>query len=297
MIDVSMKILETFDTAGWGGQLEADLRGRALESLEGGKVLYFPQLAFVLEDRERRFLSPAWVDGKSKNISFNPRTGELRGSPCTGDARRELTALLARYSARARHFMAELLPRYAPALEQGRTSFRPVEVTGRPGSYKKDDRRLHVDAFPSQPVQGRRILRIFTNVNSDGSPRVWNIGESFESFARAFLPRAARPWPGSGWLLQRFGITRGRRTRYDALMLQLHDHAKLDGHYQQHAPKVQVLFPPGSSWVVFTDQVLHAALGGQYLFEQTFYLPVRAMAAPEQSPLRVLERLSGCPLV
>ena len=32
-------------------------------------------------------------------------------------------------------------------------------------------------------------------------------------------------------------------------------------------------------------------MAGQYLFEQTFYLPVAGMVDPAKSPLRVLERL------
>jgi hypothetical protein len=43
--------------------------------------------------------------------------------------------------------------------------------------------------------------------------------------------------------------------------------------------------------------VLHAALGGQFMLEQTFFLPVAAMLHPERSPLAVLERLSGRSLV
>ena len=50
-------------------------------------------------------------------------------------------------------------------------------------------------------------------------------------------------------------------------------------------------FTPGSTWLVYTDQVSHAAMAGQYAFEQTFYLPVSGMADPSKSPLRVLERL------
>jgi len=47
----------------------------------------------------------------------------------------------------------------------------------------------------------------------------------------------------------------------------------------------------------FTDSVSHAAMSGQLVFEQTFYLPVRAMKNPERSPLRVLERLARRTLV
>jgi len=54
-----------------------------------------------------------------------------------------------------------------------------------------------------------------------------------------------------------------------------------------------VAFPAGATWLCFTDQVLHAALSGHSALEQTFHLPVDAMARPERSPLRVLERLTG----
>lgn len=53
-------------------------------------------------------------------------------------------------------------------------------------------------------------------------------------------------------------------------------------------------FPPRSSWLVFTDQVPHAAMRGQYLMEQTFYLEVEDMLQPETSPLhRLRERLQA----
>jgi hypothetical protein len=104
-------------------------------------------------------------------------------------------------------------------LEQARTSFRPNEVAGRNYSPRHDDRRLHVDAFPSRPMAGKRILRLFSNVSPDGVVRAWRVGERFEPFARRFLPRAGRPLPGSAWLLEQLGITKGRRSAYDHLML------------------------------------------------------------------------------
>jgi hypothetical protein len=44
--------------------------------------------------------------------------------------------------------------------------------------------------------------------------------------------------------------------------------------------------------MVFTDGVEHAVLEGQYLLEQTFYLPVSAMRDESKAPLRVLEKLA-----
>lgn len=53
--------------------------------------------------------------------------------------------------------------------------------------------------------------------------------------------------------------------------------------------KQRIDFPAHSTWLVFTDHVSHAALSGQFLLEQTFYLPVDAMVAPEKSPLKQWE--------
>jgi len=76
-------------------------------------------------------------------------------------------------------------------------------------------------------------------------------------------------------------------------MLGIHDGMKADSEYQQRSPQSKVSLPSGSSWACFTDAVPHAAMAGQYAFEQTFYLPVEAMVNPAQSPLRILERLTG----
>jgi hypothetical protein len=81
------------------------------------------------------------------------------------------------------------------------------------------------------------------------------------------------------------------------MMLELHDAAKLDPEYQRDAPRREVAFPAGQAWIVYTDSTVHAAMAGRHALEQTFYLPVRAMAAPETAPLTVLERMVGKPLV
>jgi hypothetical protein len=174
-------------------------------------------------------------------------------------------------------------------------------VEGRHYSRINDDRLLHVDAFPSRPMRGRRILRFFANVAPPSSPhgglRHWQVGEPFEDFAGRFLPRLAPPVPGKSWLYGKLGITRGQRSQYDELMLSLHDAAKLDAQFQAKSPHMPVEFPPGSCWLVFTDQVLHAALGGEFALEQTFHLDIAQMREPARAPLKVLERLSGRTLV
>jgi hypothetical protein len=229
--------------------------------------------------------------GRAKNISLSPDGGAVRGvDPASAAA---VGALMRRYAAWAEALLLDLAPGYAGKLERGRTSLRTRAVSGEGLSPRKDDRRLHVDAFASQPTGGRRILRVFSNINPDGEARLWRVGEPFEAHARRWIGRLRRPMPGEAWALHRLGITKTRRMPYDSLMLGLHDASKLDADYQRTAPRRDIAFPAGSSWIVFTDSTVHAAIAGRHALEQTFYLPVGAMAEPPLSPLRVLERLSG----
>ena len=267
---------------------------RGVETVvENGEVLSFPLLPFVLSPAEQKFLDPRWADGKAKNISLRWPSGEMRGA--AGDAADliALRAMIVRYTECSEALALRLFPHYRGHLKRGNTSFRPVDVAGRATSWRQDDTRLHVDAFPSNPMHGTRLLRVFCNVNPNGRPREWRVGEPFEAHARRYLPAIPRPLPGSAWLLAKTGITKRRRTEYDHLMLQLHDRAKADAEFQRNSPQARVDFAPGTTWVVFSDQVLHAAMGGQHMMEQTFYLDVTQQQRPEASPRGVLERLLG----
>ncbi|HEX6704228.1 MAG TPA: Kdo hydroxylase family protein [Albitalea sp.] len=264
--------------------------------VEDGAVLSFPQLAFRFSDKERAFLDEHWADPKAKNISVRWPAGELRGA--AGDPARhaELRALIVRYAEYSESLALRLFPHYRGRLRRGNSSFRPIDVAGRETSWRKDDTRLHVDAFPSNPMQGTRLLRVFSNVNPNGQPRHWRIGEPFAAHARRYLASYTRPLPGSAWLMHRLGLTKRRRTEYDHVMLQLHDHAKADIEFQRKSPQAEAFFAPGTTWVVYSDQVPHAAMGGQFMMEQTFYLDVEDLQRPETSPLRTLERLLHRPL-
>lgn len=274
--------------------------------LESGAVLSFPDLRFALSTAEQAVLDPRMSDGKAKNISLrwadvaNPEPrkpiAELRGAAGTPTELQALHGMVNRYAELSEALALRLFPCYRGGLRRGGTSFRPIDVSGRVSSWRQDDTRLHIDAFPSNPMQGTRLLRVFSNVNPDGQPRRWRVGESFEEHARRYLPDIARPLPGSAWLLARSGITKRRRTEYDHIMLQLHDRAKADAAFQRDSPQARVDFAPGTTWVVYSDQVLHAAMGGQHMLEQTFYLDPAALKRPETSPRDTLERLLGRPL-
>jgi hypothetical protein len=263
--------------------------------LEREGLVVLPGRPFQLAPSEADLLDPAHGDGRAKSISLGP--GGVRGAAPDPQLQRRLAALMQRYADWAHDTLVDHAPRYAPGLSIGRTSLRTRDVADGAESLRKDDRRLHVDAFASQPTAGRRILRVFTNVNPDGEARRWRVGEAFEDHARRFLDHARPQLPGEAAALRALGVTRARRTPYDHLMLQLHDGAKLDDRYQETAPARDVAFAAGTSWIAYTDSVVHAAIGGRFALEQTFYLDPAVLAEPAASPARILERLTGRALI
>ena len=289
-------VIAQFSATAWAGPFAAADQARAIAALEDGKVVTLPHLAFALTPEETPFLDAGALDNTRKNISYDPKTNRCAGSGYTGLELDRLSAMLQRYAAATETLLQALFPTYTPQLRRARTSFRPAEISGREYSPRHDDRRLHVDAFPTRPTHGERIVRVFNNVAPHDIPRQWRVGEPFPDFATAFLPRLRPMFPGQSWAMHTIGLTKGRRSAYDHYMLGLHDTGKLDTKYQSTAPQADVAFAPGTTWMCFTDQVLHAALAGRCAFEQTYHLPVAAMAAPEKSPLRVLERLAGLAL-
>jgi len=289
-----MTDIAAFDVASWRPALGPDAQDVAIRTLEGGGVLILPQLAFPLSADEQRFLSPRWSDGRAKNISFDG--GKLKGARGSADELAALSRMVARFAAEASGLVRALFARYAPYVRRARTSFRPQPAVGRAVSWRKDDSRLHVDAFPSRPNHGERILRVFCNV-SPGEDRVWRVGEGFEAVARRFLPGIRRQIPGEARWLSALHVTKGLRSQYDHLMLGLHDGAKADLAYQANCAQQVVRFAPGTTWLCFSDQLMHAAVSGQYMLEQTIDLPLAALYDRERSPLAILERLCGRRLV
>jgi hypothetical protein len=270
-----------------------------IAALEAGKVLYFPDFAehgFKPQKEELALFREDIRDPKSRNISLDAG-GNLKGAAGDADTQALLAGMIGRFRAEAESLLGRLVPRYSEHLRRGAVSFRPSRVETREQSWRADDRRLHVDAFPSRPNRGERLLRVFTNVNLEGEPRVWRVGEPFETVAERFLPRAK---PYAAWrakLLASLGVTKSLRTEYDHLMLQLHDGMKRDLDYQKNAPQVTFGFPPGSAWICFSDQASHAAMSGQYMLEHTLQLSPAVQYDRESSPLAILTRLRGHALV
>lgn len=262
----------------------------SINFLEAGSVLFFPKYYFA--PIENTLLSEHVLDGTRKNIGYDPKTKKL------GAYKKEIAGLdtklrhmMQGYAEFAHQLIEKTLPSYISHLQWGRTSFRPAQISGRASSKRKDDTRLHVDSFPASPVNGLRILRVFCNINPHNEPRVWNIGEPFAEVLNRFAPKISSYSKMKAKLLQLIKTTKTLRSPYDHYMLHLHDAMKHDDTYQNTVKKTQVAFPAQSTWIVYTDHVSHAALSGQHLLEQTFYLAADKMENPEHSPLRQWQKI------
>lgn len=269
----------------------------AINALETGNVLYLPSYAFKLEPNESRIVLTNAIQIKHKNVSYDFRHHQLSGINHTLTKQEDaatLQVMMHRFAHFSHDLIHNLLPSYHDSLQWGRTSYRPIEIEGRARSKRQDDTRLHVDSFPSTPTQGLRILRVFYNINPNEKPRTWHLGEPFETVLDKFSPNIPAFNAMLAKSLHWLKLTKSLRSAYDHYMLKLHDSMKLDDNYQQNVAKHRVDFPANSTWIVYTDQVSHAALSGQFLLEQTFYLPVTAMQSPEHSPLWQWEAHKQC---
>ena len=201
------QVIERLPLQTWHGPFDTEVCTQAVDALESGRVL-LAELPFSMSPDEAFLLSPAIMGSERKNISYDPPTGQVANTALAGAQADSLKHMLRRFGDAAEALLRDLLPGYAAELQRARTSFRPAEIAGRDYSPRHDDRLLHVDAFPSRPMHGRRILRLFCNVAPDGIPRDWRVGEPFADFARRFLPRTGNAIVGSAWLLERLGLTK-----------------------------------------------------------------------------------------
>lgn len=177
---------------------ENDAAPDACVELEAGKVLYLPHLSFHVTSDELGLFRPDILAPKVRNISLDAN-GNLKGAAGDDTTQAALRAMMMRFRGQAVTAIHRLFPRYRRTLRMDPASFRPQVVETRHQSWRADDRRMHVDSFPSRPIRGERLLRVFTNVNPVGVPRAWRVGEPFEDMARKLLPRATRysPWQES----------------------------------------------------------------------------------------------------
>jgi hypothetical protein len=278
--------------------------------LEQGDILFFPGGGFDIPDAIRTALMGATQDARSfhKNIAYKPNIDEVTG---LADARESeiIRKPMREFSRCALEFMARILPEYARAWKIDYASFRSIEERGRELPLKKRNDLLHIDAFPTRPVFGDLILRCFTNVNPEQS-REWITSDPFAKLAKQQAEKAGlaqfvnaansslhKLRRGATRVLGDAGVPVVDRSPYDAFMLHFHDWLKGNEEYQRSSPKYRFDLPPGSTWLVFTDMVPHAVLGGRLALEQTVIVSRDSLDNPERAPSAILERIAGRPLI
>jgi hypothetical protein len=279
--------------------------------LEAGGILYFPQTPVPIPLADLQFLLGQRQTGSSlhKNIAYKPDRDQLSGADRKTAAPghiEQLHSVMRRYSAGIDNFLAGFLVPYQRRWRLDYASFRPLEEEGRDLPVRRRNDLLHTDAFPTRPTRGWRILRFFHNIHPTRT-RDWVVGDPFAKVVTAFAPaKLATPRPDSAatrtakQLAQASGLAglvpQWKRTPYDEFMMQLHNAMKEDSTFQSSCARENVRFEPGSSWMVYTETVPHAVLGGQYALEQTFLVDPAAMVTPESAPISVLEKMSGARL-
>jgi hypothetical protein len=277
------------------------------ERLERGEVIHYPVCPFPLpQGDDRHFLLQQRLASRAhKNISFDPHTGKAGGFARTSDPQAErLRQLFADFSEAITTWLAQTLPGYAAGWRLDQVSFRPEEEATRKLRLKARNDLLHVDAFPSRPTNGWRILRVFANVNLM-EPRIWVTSDPFGKLLERFGHEVGLP-TGTGLdmlselrdrVVRLWRPGRAPRSAYDAFMLRFHDYLKANDDFQERGPKRYWTFAPGSAWMCITDTASHAALRGRYALEHSYFLNPATLALPDESPAALLEHACGRPVL
>jgi 3-deoxy-D-manno-oct-2-ulosonic acid (Kdo) hydroxylase len=279
--------------------------------LEAGDILYFPQTPLAIAESDLQFLLGQQQTDSSlhKNIAYKPNIDKLSGvDNKTADAAAvaRLQSIMRQYSKSVTEFLTRFLAPYNANWQLDYASFRPQQEEGRALPQRRRNDLLHTDAFPTRPTYGARILRFFNNIHPTRT-RDWIVSEPFATIVKQFAP--AEIAPRVDGVLSRAAKSLGRsiglaaaipsikRSPYDDFMMRFHNFLKENPSFQANCPKHSFNFPPGSSWMVYTDTVPHAVLAGQYALEQTFLVRPEALVRPETSPLKVLESIAGTALI
>ena len=293
------------------GRPPSDEQARAwCTQLEAGKILYFPQTPIAIVQGDLDFLLGQQQTDSSlhKNIAYKPNVDRLSGVDAKADAAAvtRLQTIMRGYSHAVVRFLTGFLSPYHANWKLDYASFRPQEEQGRDLSPRRRNDLLHTDAFPTRPTHGARILRFFNNIHPSRT-RDWVVGDPFATVVPQFAPAQIAPRPDTAVSRATKSLGRSvglgaiipflKRSPYDDFMMRFHNFLKENPRFQAECAKHPWEFPPGSSWMVYTDTVPHAVLAGQYALEQTFLVSPEALVAPETSPLKVLESISGASLV
>ena len=218
--------------------------------LEEGHILYLPKSPIVPPEADLNFLLRQCQSGASyhKSVAYRPLRDKITGfrGDAKGSKERPLT-IMRNHSRQCTGFVNMLLSPYAGAWNLDYASFRPEEEEGRQLRLRARNDLLHVDAFPTRPTNGDRILRLFTNINPRQSRR-WVTTRTFNALVPQFAPsllsvpnalekvrKSALYWICK--VAQSMGLPVVARSPYDDSMLRFHHFLKENQNFQVQSPE------------------------------------------------------------
>jgi len=272
------------------------------EALEQNELQVLTDCPFSLpDDDDRAFLfSQQSISRGSKDISFDPCNGRLTGLRLLDQhSRTRLAGILAKFSAGVTDWLQNCIPEYASGLSRDRVSLRTREEATRVSRLVARNDLLHIDHFPTRPSFGRRIVRVYVNIDPTDS-HIWSVSERFPELLARFAAKNRIPartieqWVAPTQSMVRlFKGKKANRSAYDAWMLRLHDFLKENQGFQTKAARKVHTFEPGTMWALFADGLAHAQLRGRYALEHSFFVDSSCLVNPQVSPVTLLEVTSN----
>jgi hypothetical protein len=298
--ETPLQVLMTGEAAGPVASSDNFAPEDACRYLEQGGILYFPKSPFAFSEEDLHFLlnQRQLEVGYHKNIAYRPLSRKITGVKAdNGTDIERLGRIMQNYTDQATTLLNTVLSPYTHYWRYDYASFRPFEEHGRKLRLRARNDLFHVDAFPTRPTRGGRILRVFTNI-SPSINRIWRTSFNFEQLLTRFkddvkpLQRYMADERRTAVMInlaRMLGLKIPYRSAYDRWMMDFHNFLKENEAFQESARKDPWEFPPGSSWIVYTDTVSHAVMSGQHAVEQTFIISPEGMVQPEAAPLNLLK--------
>ena len=282
------------------------------DELEQGRIVLFPRTPVLLPtDADLAFLrEKAGARLLAKNVSYYPEAHRLAGIKADPGVAERTLEILESYSTRVLTLLRRLMPRFMASARLGTTSFRPMQEQGRNLLPHASNELVHVDAGAYGATHGDRILRFFTNVNPS-EDRVWVtkgiFADLYQRHANAAgIAGKARVRVEEKWMDRAYTKLVCAASRwvplakvidsspYDRAMRKFHNYMKDAPAFQREsAGRLEMRFPPFSSWMVLTDVVSHACRSGQYALVDTFLVPLATCQLRQYAPYEILRGSSA----
>ena len=170
----SVDIVREFPDTSWAD--DSPTHAASSGRREDGMVLSFPQLPFVLDEAERRFLDPRWADGRRRRTSRSMGSG-TPGRRIARRARRRrrsggsLKAMIVRYAQPERSIRAASVTLPHPSAAR-QYIVPPGQRRRARNELAQDDTRLHIDVSVQPDVRDTVAARVLQR-QSNGEARRW----------------------------------------------------------------------------------------------------------------------------